>query len=180
MDIRNRDAVLDLEGKVTCSKCGYECDNKVKSCPECGAAAAAPPPPVVAESPASGWSSGTLAAGGVLAVALVIWAIHTGEASDAGQAPASAAPRTYHVTGAMACASSRDDVDLVAQAYSHRDSDAVVGLVGRQKAIALAAGTSVTVILEDTPYQGIDFLSVDSGSYIGERYYGLAAFLARD
>jgi heptaprenylglyceryl phosphate synthase len=80
----------------------------------------------------------------------------------------------------MACALSIDDVALLAQAYTHRDSDAVLGLVGRQKAIPLAKGTAVTVLLADSPYGGIDALYVESGSYIGERWYGVAALMAPD
>lgn len=78
----------------------------------------------------------------------------------------------------MACASTIDDAVSVAEAYSHRDSDALLGLIGRRKAIPLAAGTTVSVLLADTPFSGIDALYVESGTYIGERCYGVAMFVA--
>jgi hypothetical protein len=71
-----------------------------------------------------------------------------------------------------------DDVVSVAEAYSHRDSDALLGLIGHRKAIPLAAGTTVSVLLADTPFSGIDALYVESGTYIGERCYGVAMFVA--
>ena len=78
----------------------------------------------------------------------------------------------------MACALSIDDVGLLVQAYTQKDADAVLGLVERRKAIALEAGTAVKVLLADSPYGGIDALYVESGAYIGERCYGVAALMA--
>jgi hypothetical protein len=80
----------------------------------------------------------------------------------------------------MACAATTDDVASLAQAYSHGDSDALLGLIGRRKAIPLAAGTAVTVLYADDPFTGLDALHVESGSYIGERCYGVAALMAPD
>jgi hypothetical protein len=80
----------------------------------------------------------------------------------------------------MACAVTIDDAASLAQAYSHGDSDALLGLIGRRKAIPLATGTVVTVLLADSPFGGIDALYVESGSYIGERCYGVAALTAPD
>jgi hypothetical protein len=80
----------------------------------------------------------------------------------------------------MACAAAIDDAVSVADAYAHGDSDGLLSLIGRRKAMLLATGTRVTVLVVDSPFRGIDGLYIDSGSYIGERCYGVAALLSPD
>jgi hypothetical protein len=164
---------------MTCSKCGHENIDGAKFCPECGASTTQRPAPAVTKPRSSEWVSGVVVGVGALVVIrLMSWVIHTSEAPISSQVDTSVAPRSQHVTAAMACAATLDDVVSVAEAYSHGDSDAILGLIGRRKAIPRAAGTAVSVLLADSPFRGIDALYVESGSYIGERCYGVAALLA--
>jgi hypothetical protein len=171
-----------LEVRMVCAKCGHEDKDGVKFCSECGASVKARKTLREVKKPhSSEWLLGTiLVVGALIAIRLVLWAISSSESRVTSVAHTKVAPRSQHVTGAMACVTNIDDVAILAQAYTRRDSDALLGLVGRQKAIPLAAGTAVTVLVADTPFAGIDALYVDSGSYIGERCYGVAAFLAPD
>jgi hypothetical protein len=121
-----------------------------------------------------------VALGCLAALLFVSWIIHISEAPVTSPVRVSEAPRNQHVTAAMACALSIDDAGLLVQAYTHKDADAVLGLVERRKAIPLAAGTAVKVLVADSPYGGIDALYVESGAYIGERCYGVAALMAPD
>jgi hypothetical protein len=79
----------------------------------------------------------------------------------------------------MACASTPDEAAPLAEAYLHGDSQAVLGLIARGRAIPLEPGVQVTVLVADTPFQGMNALYVESGFYSGERCYGLANFLTR-
>jgi hypothetical protein len=163
---------------MICAKCGHAEQDNTKFCSECGAAVIRKPSIVTRQSNSFEWRSAIVAAvGGLAAIALVAWAINVSEAPIEKPTHISVAPRLQHVTEAMACSSSIDDALLLAEAYMHRDSDAVLGLVGRRKAIPLATGTAVTIISANSPYDGMDALYVESGAYIGERCYGMAALV---
>jgi hypothetical protein len=163
---------------MICAQCGHEERDDTKFCSECGSAVIRELPRVVLKSSSfDSRAAAFVAVGCLVALGLVAWAINVSEAPVASPTHASVALRSQHVTAAMACATTMDDVVSVAEAYSHGDSDAIIGLIGRRKAILLATGTSVSVLLADSPYRGIDALYVESGSYIGERCYGDAALL---